>query len=968
MRVLTLLTLLLALTLAPATFGAQQRSQFDHLTTGFELTGQHRDLPCEECHASAIFKGTPRDCAACHGIGSSVRATAKSANHILSTEQCDSCHATVAWVPAVNFDHAQTHGSCSTCHNNVQAQGKGPRHISTNLECSVCHSTLSWSGALFNHEGISGGCAQCHNGVTATGLPSGHIPTGTAACESCHSPSNFTTFAGAVMDHNAVAGMPCANCHEAGRTFIGVTITTRPGPPHPATGDCSTCHSSTSSFTGLSQLPPNHLPTSQPCSQCHSNPADFSIFTMSHQGITSGCANCHGAGLSFVNMAPPTLKEFPPNHIPTGALPCEGCHSTSNFTTFAGTAMNHTAVTAISCSTCHEAGRSFVGSPAVVIRPPAPHVAMGECSNCHFSTITFKGASGMLPANHIPLPAADGANCALCHTNSNDFSIYTMNHNGIGNNCAQCHGAGLSFANIGPPALKEPPTGLPAHIPTGNAACELCHAPTNFTTFAGTTIKHAAVAGKPCVTCHELGMSWYGISNLWVRPGQNHHRGQDCGGSGCHSPRDRGGGGGGNAVATAKVKAAVSAPAAASVRAGAAGVVTGRISAPRGSAGAVVESLGAAAGSHILGTGNNGAIVGGPGTTTGGLGAVTGGHAAITGGPAAATGAFGGAPGGLGTPGRGLDTAGPRLGGTSRLAPRPAIANPGTSFGPSNHPDTAGARCATCHRLGMSRVHAATTTSCESCHTTLAWLPVTRVDHQQVKGPCASCHNGTIATGMSHRHVAVTRACDGCHTTNAWTPARFDHVAAAQRPCTTCHDRVHASGLPRNHIPTPKQCDACHGTLAWTPVKLDHSILTTGCAACHNNAGAVGKPASHMTTARECTTCHAYPDWNAINFRHATTLYPGQHHAVLNCDQCHTANSERVVYAAPAEAGTCGGCHAKNFKADAHPKTVKGQLYSASELTDCTGACHVYSDSTGGTITKGVRGPYHRVTDATFRH
>jgi hypothetical protein len=156
--------------------------------------------------------------------------------------------------------------------------------------------------------------------------------------------------------------------------------------------------------------------------------------------------------------------------------------------------------------------------------------------------------------------------------------------------------------------------------------------------------------------------------------------------------------------------------------------------------------------------------------------------------------------------------------------------------------------------------------------------------------------------------------------------------------------------------------------LAWTPVKIDHSILTTGCAACHNNAGAVGKPASHMTTARECTTCHTYPDWNAINFRHATTLYPGQHHAVLNCDQCHTANSERVVYAAPANAGTCGGCHAKNFKADAHPKTVKGQLYSASELTDCTGACHVYSDSTRATIAKGVRGPHHRVTDATFRH
>src|ERR1700738_3699529 len=99
------IALLFALLVAPAGYAAQQRSQFDHLTTGFELTGRHRDLPCEECHANAIFKGTSRECSACHGLGASVRATTKPANHILSTEACDSCHATVAWIPAVNFDH-----------------------------------------------------------------------------------------------------------------------------------------------------------------------------------------------------------------------------------------------------------------------------------------------------------------------------------------------------------------------------------------------------------------------------------------------------------------------------------------------------------------------------------------------------------------------------------------------------------------------------------------------------------------------------------------------------------------------------------------------------------------------------------------------------------------------------------------------------------------------------------------------
>jgi len=927
--------ILLAAVLLGTGSPAQQRATFDHLTTGFELTGRHRDLPCEQCHANALFKGTPRDCASCHGIGTAVRATAKSANHILSTEQCDSCHATIAWVPAVNFDHTQTHGSCSTCHNNVQAQGKGPQHIATNLECDVCHSTVSWSGALFNHEGITGGCAQCHNGVTATGLPASHIPTAGASCESCHSSTSFQTFAGATMNHSAVAGIPCASCHEAGKTFIGVTITTRPPPPHPAGGDCGTCHSSTSSFGGLAQLPPNHIPTSQPCSQCHSNANDFSVYTMNHTGITSGCANCHGAGLSFANIAPPALKEIPANHIPIGSAPCESCHSRTNFTTFAGTAMNHSAVSAVACSSCHEAGRSFVGSPPIVTRPPAPHVAGGECSNCHFSTTTFLGAQSM-PPNHIPLPAADGGNCALCHTNANDYSVYAMNHNGIVNNCAQCHGSGLSFANIAPPALKQPPRGPPAHIPTGNIACELCHSPTNFITFSGTIIRHAAVAGQACDSCHELGMSWYGINNLWVRDGADHHRGMDCGGSNCHSPRDTaGGGGGGNAVS-----ARIHKTQAAGVAATASGLTR---------AAALLSA--------------SGSTLGASGSTLGASGS---------------TGAMGGAVSPAGSTARAASSGGATAGAAAvplnpHLAGWPDIGIFGTvPAGARAKAHGTTARCEACHAPptvpGIADIHSATTRSCENCHTGAAWLPVTRVDHSQVRGPCATCHNGVMARTVSHRHVPVTRNCEGCHTTNAWTPARFEHSALAGQSCAGCHDSVHAAGMPRSHIPTSRQCDACHGTLAWSPVKLDHTNLTAACSSCHNNAGAIGKPPGHMVTARDCSACHTYPDWSLQSFRHLTAQYPGQHRSTLECHQCHSGNTEKATYAAPAQGGTCGACHAKDFKPAAHPKTVKGQVYLESELSDCTGACHVYADDTHAAILRNQRGPHHRVTDGSFHN
>ena len=47
---------------------------------------------------------------------------------------------------------------------------------------------------------------------------------------------------------------------------------------------------------------------------------------------------------------------------------------------------------------------------------------------------------------------------------------------------------------------------------------------------------------------------------------------------------------------------------------------------------------------------------------------------------------------------------------------------------------------------------------------------------------------------------------------------------------------------------------------------------------------------------------------------------------------------------------------------------MDGLKYTAGELRDCTGACHVYKDATLGTIAKSLPGPYHRVSDAAFKH
>jgi hypothetical protein len=131
---------------------------------------------------------------------------------------------------------------------------------------------------------------------------------------------------------------------------------------------------------------------------------------------------------------------------------------------------------------------------------------------------------------------------------------------------------------------------------------------------------------------------------------------------------------------------------------------------------------------------------------------------------------------------------------------------------------------------------------------------------------------------------------------------------------------------------------------------------------------ALGMSATHLQTQRDCATCHAYPDWAQISFKHGSAGYPGEHRTVLTCVACHTSNTDQIPYAAPAEAGSCAGCHSASFKPALHPKTADGVLYTAHELRDCSGACHVYKDATLAELTKSRPGLYHRVSDATFKH
>ncbi len=287
-----------------------------------------------------------------------------------------------------------------------------------------------------------------------------------------------------------------------------------------------------------------------------------------------------------------------------------------------------------------------------------------------------------------------------------------------------------------------------------------------------------------------------------------------------------------------------------------------------------------------------------------------------------------------------------------------------------DHAGVAGS-CSSCHNgqqaTGKNQGHISTTNVCEDCHRPVAWSPVLRVDHMQTLGSCFSCHNGTTATGKHPGHLPSDNNCEDCHTTNAWVPAVFDHATVMPGTCSTCHNGRTATGKHPGHIQTTGECDACHTTVAWLPANFDHDNITGACSSCHNGVTATGKNRGHFVTNLECNACHATVFWLPHQFRHGSPNYPGDHRRNPVCTDCHGGNSQVVTWPMPAYQPDCAGCHANDFKLGPHKKTANpNTYYTVSELRNCSGACHIYTDTTMTVIKKQRNGPEHRVNDGGF--
>ena len=441
---------------------------FTHPTTPFTLTGYHATMltnnQCAQCHVNNNYNltvgnpvcwgchqsdyngtnnpphassGFAQDCSICHSTTDWSGATfthpstpfALTGYHatMLTNNQCAQCH--------VNNNYNLTVGNpvCWGCHQSDYNGTNNPPHASSGFaqDCSICHSTTDWSGATFTHPSSPLALTGYHGNMLATNQ-----------CSACH--TGTTPYAATPSD--------CWSCHQNDYNNLATN------PPHAAQGfphDCSGCHT----FVDWSGATFNHASTgfaltgahtTQACTACHN--ATYGNYNLT--AAQTACWTCHQADYNGTTNPPHATAGFPQD--------CSQCHSTNATTPpWAGATFTHpstplaltgyhaTMLANNQCSQCHVGGGAAAYTNTTTV-----------CYNCH--TADWNGtANPGHAAAHAVQPAAFPQTCDSCHTFTDwtgakfaqhdtitpGFKIYSGRHNGLWQNCTDCHVNSSDYTN-----------------------------------------------------------------------------------------------------------------------------------------------------------------------------------------------------------------------------------------------------------------------------------------------------------------------------------------------------------------------------------------------------------------------------------------------------------------------------------------------------------------------------------------
>jgi hypothetical protein len=220
------------------TDGSFRGAQFNH-TAIFALVGRHAQAACASCHVNSVFRGTPRECVACH-LTQYQRTT--SPNHASAgfSTACDSCHRpSDPSFTGATFNHASifalvgrhAQAACTSCHVNNVYRG-------TARDCVGCHLTQYQRTTSPSH--------------LAAGFPT--------TCESCHRNSDTSWTQGTFNHRFPIASGPhrtaCSSCHQSSASF--------------ATFTCLTCHERAKTDEQHKERP-GYRYDSLACYSCHPN-------------------------------------------------------------------------------------------------------------------------------------------------------------------------------------------------------------------------------------------------------------------------------------------------------------------------------------------------------------------------------------------------------------------------------------------------------------------------------------------------------------------------------------------------------------------------------------------------------------------------------------------------------------------------------------------------------------------------
>ncbi len=480
---------------------------FDHARTDYPLTGKHREVKCDGCHAErGIFRvASFAQCSGCHRDPHGGRFGAK----------CADCHTTGAWatVNKASFDHSRTRyplrgkhaaATCDGCHGRSMAQ---PRPAFAT--CASCHRDPHRGEATLAGRAVD--CASCHGveGFTpSTFTVAQHRATdyplegkhATVACGTCHAAGGgarevgggrLVRQASAAKTRFRMAHARCGDCHgdahagqvakrpdggacESCHRVAGWAPSTYAAAEHARLritlegrhGEiaCGACHAPARrgipAIVTRASLGPAGVvirPGEVTCSACHVDPHGRRFASMTSAPSAEGCTACHGYARwkpSAVDAAAHAAFSFPLEGA-HAATPCVACHEEMKRPAARGTLLlAHPPMARLAfdgkrsaCTDCHRSphGEQF-----------ASRADRGACESCHdvagyVPAARFdhdRDAAFKLAGAHARVP------CAGCHRSTTTGASTMVIYRPLSTKCESCHAAEPS----GPSRSSAPST------------------------------------------------------------------------------------------------------------------------------------------------------------------------------------------------------------------------------------------------------------------------------------------------------------------------------------------------------------------------------------------------------------------------------------------------------------------------------------------------------------------------------